>query len=180
MMIETERLITRRFCGEDWEDLYAYLSDPGVVRFEPYAPFHAEQCKQEAQRREDDEDFWAVCLKENGRLIGNLYFSRQADDTWELGFVFNAAYQGKGYAMESARALLDRAFSEWAAQRVIAQCNPENKKSWRLLERLGMRRERHLIQNVSFHKDVSGNPIYVDTYEYELLWGEWEPNRMNS
>ena len=148
-MIETDRLIIRRFQGEDWEDLYAYLSDPGVVRFEPYAPFNAEKCKQEAHRRAEDEDFWAVCLKKNGRLIGNLYFSRQADgDTWELGFVFNAAYQGKGYAMESTRALLNRAFLEWGARCIIAQCNPENEKSWRLLERLGMRRERHLIQNV--------------------------------
>ncbi len=174
MPIETDRLTIRRFRGEDWEDLHAYLSDPDVLRFEPYAPFDAEQCKLEAKRRATDEAFWAVCLKENGRLIGNLYFSGQAEKTWELGFVFHASYQGKGYALESARALIDHAFLKWNMRRVIALCNPENEKSWRLLERLGMRREGHLIQNVSFHKDESGNPIYTDTYEYGLLREEWE------
>lgn len=173
-MIQSDRLLLRRFCEEDWEDLFCYLSDWNVVRFEPYAPFSAEQCKQEAARRAKDEAFWAVCLKENGRLIGNLYFSRQEERTYELGFVFNASYQGKGYALESALALLRHAFTEWNVRRVIALCNPENEKSWRLLERLGMRREGHLIQNIYFRKDASGRPIWQDTYEYALLRSEWE------
>lgn len=180
MRMETDRLTIRRFCAADWEDLYAYLSDPEVLRFEPYAPFSVEQCKLEAKRRAADEAFWAVCLKENGRLIGNLYFSGQAEQTWELGFVFHASYQGKGYALESARALIDHAFLEWNVRRIISLCNPENERSWKLLERLGMRRERHLFKNVTFHTDAFGNPIYFDTYEYGLLREEWEESRCRS
>ena len=173
-MITTNRLLLRRFCAQDWKDLHAYLSDPEVLYFEPYEPFDEERCKQEAIRRASDEAFWAVCLNEAGKVIGNLYFSEQEFGTWELGFVFHAAYQGKGYATESAGALLQNAFLNWNVRRVVSLCNPENQASWKLIERLGMRREGHLKQNVYFRKDASGNPLWQDTYQYALLRGEWE------
>ncbi len=173
-MLKTERLHIRRFMPEDVQDLYAYLSDPNVVRFEPYEPFTFEDCVLETLRRAKDEAFFAVCLQGSGKLIGNLYFHPQEFDTWELGYVFNAAYQGKGYAIESARVLVDHAFSCLGARRVIAMCNPENLRSWHLMEKLGMRREGHLIKSVSFKKDKMGNPIWNDTYEYAILKEEWK------
>ena len=51
-------------------------------------------------------------------------------------------------------------------------CNPVNTTSWRLLERLGMRREGHLIQNIYFKKDENGEPIWSDTFEYAILKNE--------
>ena len=48
-------------------------------------------------------------------------------------------------------------------------CNPENESSWKLMERVGMRREGHLKKNVFFFKDENGEPIWQDTYEYGLL-----------
>jgi RimJ/RimL family protein N-acetyltransferase len=91
-----------------------------------------------------------------------------------LGYVFNASYHGKGYATESAKALLDLAFRDSKARRIIAMCNPENESSWRLLERLHMRREGHLIKNIFFKVDESNTPIWQDTYEYAILAQEWE------
>lgn len=176
-MIQTERLIIRRFKSDDWKDLYAYLSDPDVVCYEPYDVFSEEACKDEAARRAKDDSFWAVCLKENGRLIGNIYLDKQEFDTWELGFVFHGDYQGHGYAAESAHVLIDEAIENRHLRRLIAMCNPENTKSWRLLERLGMRREGHLIQNVFFKTDSSGNPVWQDTYYYGLLAGERNKER---
>lgn len=73
----------------------------------------------------------------------------------------------------SAKAVLKEAFEDLGARRVVAMCNPENIRSWRLMERLGMRREGHLIQNIYFKKDTSGNPIWHDTYEYAILKDEW-------
>lgn len=173
-MLETQRLILRKFVPEDGPGLYGYLSDPDVVRYEPYEPKNPEDCQQEAERRAGDEAFWAACLKESGKLIGNLYFARREFDAWEIGYVFHRAYQGKGYAFESARELITYGFKELKVRRIVAMCNPENEKSWRLMERLHMRREGHFLQDVSFRTDDQSNPVWQDTYAYGLLAGEWE------
>ncbi|WP_310602897.1 GNAT family N-acetyltransferase [Anaerosporobacter sp.] len=171
--MESERLIMRRFTPEDWKDLYDYLSQDEVVRYEPYDVYSEEECKQEAINRSTDEAFWAVCLKETNKLIGNIYLAKQDFDTWELGYVFNPEYQGNGYATEAAAFLIDDILKNNNARRVIAMCNPHNQSSWKLLERLGLRREGHLIQNIYFKKDKEDNPIWSDTYEYGILAQEW-------
>lgn len=171
--METERLIIRRFQADDWQDLYEYLSQEEVVKFEPYETFSKEASKQEAINRSNNNAFWGVCLKSSGKLIGNIYLARQEFDTWELGYVFNKNFQGNGYATEAALALVDNAFKEQNARRVIAMCNPLNKPSWKLLERIGLRKEGHLLQNIYFKKDELNRPIWADTYEYGILVSEW-------
>ncbi len=173
-ILETVRLNIRRFLPTDWQDLFEYLSQEEVVKYEPYDVFTEEQSKQEAIKRSRNPDFWAVCLKDTGKLIGNVYLSKRDFDTWELGYVFNKDYQGKGYATEAARAMLDDIFVNCSAHRVFAMCNPINTSSWKLLERLNMRRESHLLKNVWFFKDENGDPIWQDTYEYAILNEEWK------
>lgn len=172
--ITTDRLLIRRFRPDDWQDLHEYLSDPNVVRFEPYEPFTPSESQNAAIVRSQSNAFWAVCLKDAGKLVGNLYFEKQALDIWELGYVFNVHYQGKGYATEAAKALLNYAFCELGARRIVASCDPRNLPSWKLLERLGMRREGHHIQSGYFKTDTHGNPLWHDTYEYALLASEWQ------
>ncbi|SHO51738.1 GNAT family N-acetyltransferase [Anaerocolumna xylanovorans] len=173
--ITTDRLIIRRFTPDDWKDLYEYLSNEKVVFYEPYDVFSEDACKKEAIERAKDEAFWAVCLK-NNKVIGNLYLAKQDFDTWELGYVFNEKYHNKGYATESGKAIIDFAFNELKARRIVAMCNPLNSSSWKLLERLNMRREGHLLQNIYFKKDENNRPIWVDTYEYAILFDEWFGN----
>ena len=169
----TKRLIIRRFKPDDWQDLYEYLSQKQTVKYEPYDIFTESASKQESARRSKDNDFWAVCLKNCEKLIGNIYLSGQEFETWELGYVFNQNYHGMGYATEAAACLIDDVFKNHNARRVTAMCNPLNIPSWRLLERLGFRREGHLIQNIYFKRDENGNPIWSDTYEYGILAEEW-------
>ena len=171
--METKRLLIRRFIPDDWLDLFEYLSQEAVVKYEPYDVFNEEASKREAIIRAGDNNYWAVCLKDNGKLIGNHYLCKQYFDTWELGFVFNANYQGMGYATESAQVLIDDAFKNHNARRIIARCNPLNTRSWKLLERLGMRREGHMLQTIYFKKDEHGRPIWHDTYAYAILATEW-------
>lgn len=171
--IITDRLILRKFKQNDWQDLYEYLSDKEVVKFEPYDIYSEDQAKEETISRSNNESFYAVCLKKNGKLIGNLYLGKGDFDTWELGYVFNRKYQGQGYATESAKVLLDYAFTHLGARRIIAMCSPMNDPSWKLLERLHMRREGLLLQNVYFKNDSNGEPIWLDTYEYAMLKTEW-------
>ncbi len=171
--IITDRLIIRRFRQNDWQDLYEYLSDVEVVKFEPYDIYSENQAREEAIRRSHDESFYAVCLKESKKLIGNLYLGKGDFDTWELGYVFNRKYQGKGYATEGAKVLIDYAFTHLGARRIIAMCNPKNDRSWKLLERLHLRREGFILQNIFFKTDSNGKPIWLDTYEYAILKPEW-------
>lgn len=175
-IIDTDRLVIRRYKKEDGQDLYEYLSDQEVVRFEPYEPFTKEAAEEEAVKRVDIASFYAVELKEEHKLIGNIYFEKGDFDTWEIGYVFNRHYQRKGYATEAAKALIEMAFNKWGARRIIAMCNPINERSWKLMERLGMRREGTLRQNIYFKCDASGQPIWLDTYEYGLLKEEWLNN----
>lgn len=171
--IVTDRLIIRRFEQNDWMDLYEYLSDEEVVKFEPYDIYSENQAKEEAISRAGSKAFYAVCLRENGKLIGNLYLGKGDFDTWELGYVFNRKFQGLGYATEGAGALLEYAFTHLGARRIIAMCSPKNENSWKLLERLHMRREGKLLQNIYFKTNQNGEPEWLDTYEYAILKNEW-------
>ena len=175
--LETERLIIRRFTAEDWEELYEYLSNEEAVKYEPYGVFTEEDCKEEAIRRAKKDFFWAVCLKENNKLIGNIYFNQQEPKefyTWEIGYVFNPKYWGKGYATEACEVFLKSAFERLNAHRVVAMCNPKNTASWRLLERLNMRREGHFYKKAFFKRDEKGMPIWHDAYAYGILAEEWD------
>jgi RimJ/RimL family protein N-acetyltransferase len=65
----------------------------------------------------------------------------------EIGFVLHPDHQGKGYASEAARAMLRLGFEQLDLHRVIGRCEARNDASARLMERLGMRREGHLVEN---------------------------------
>ena len=95
-VIRSKRLFLRRFQPSDYLDLHEYLSDPEVVRFEPYEPFNLKQSKLEALNRANSPCYWAVCLTGTNKVIGNLYFNKEDYETYELGFVFNRLYQKHG------------------------------------------------------------------------------------
>ena len=163
----TDRLILRRFEKRDFQDLYAYLSDEAVVRFEPYRPMTEAQVRDELESRITSEEMIAVEEKKSGKLIGNVHMGRRDCSALEIGYVFNRKYWGQGYAGESCRFLIDQAFSR-GIHRIYAECDPENTNSWHLLEALGFSREAHFIRNVAFWTDENGKPIWKDTYVYAL------------
>jgi RimJ/RimL family protein N-acetyltransferase len=119
-------------------------------------------------------------LRPAGTLIGHVVCvpAEPAElCTWQLGYVFHPAYHGQGYATEACRRLLERAFGELGAHRVTAGCDPDNAPSWRLLERLGFRREAHRRKAGFLRKTPDGAPIWRDSFEYAILDEEWRPTR---
>ncbi|WP_236686785.1 GNAT family N-acetyltransferase [Cellulomonas sp. FA1] len=169
--ITTERLTLRDFRPDDGAALHAYLGDPDVVRFEPYGPQDRAACDRQAAERADDPRFVAVW--HGDVLVGHVYLAPAPQPlTWELGFVFHPAHGGRGYATEAARALVDRTFAA-GAHRVVAGCDPRNERSWRLLERLNMRREAHLVEAATFRTAPDGTPVWHDAYRYAVLAREW-------
>lgn len=172
MEIQTDRLVVRSFRPEDGHDLFDYLSLPEVRTFEPGEPVDAEQAAALADERSRGSAFFAAELRAEARLIGHLYFCPVEPSelrTWELGFIFHRRHQRRGHATETARALVDHAFATMGVRRVVAQCDPANVASWRVLEKVGFVREGHLRRNTFFRRDADGRPLWQDTYEYGLL-----------
>ena len=85
-------------------------------------------------------------------------------------------FEGKGYAFEAARALFDHFFRDRGFRRLYAYVEDHNTPSWRLCEKLGMRREGVFVEFVSFTRDDAGNPIYENTMQYAILRREWMPD----
>ena len=110
-----------------------------------------------------NEEFYAIVLKNNCKIIGNIYFGNRDFGAKEIGYIINKNYQRQGYASEAANAIIDNAFKN-NVHRVYAECNPNNTCSRKFLEHLNFEKEVFYNQNVYFKKDNNGNPIWQDTY----------------
>lgn len=171
IIAETKRLILRRYRIEDVQDLFEYLSDEEVVKYEPYKPLSFDEAKKNLEWRIGTGEMIAVELKSSHKMIGNVYLGRRDFEALEIGYVFNRNYWRQGYAAESCEVLIQRAFSN-GIHRIYAECDPDNKSSWKLLEALGFQREAHFRKNVYFWKDETGKAIWKDTYVYAKLNAE--------
>ena len=176
----TTRLILRSFRESDAEDFSAYRSDPDIARYQGWdAPYSIERARffiAHMQRTQPGTpgDWYqlAIELETAGDLIGDCAFCVLADDPQqaEIGFTLARAYHGQGYATEAVRRLLDYLFVDLGLHRVRANCASENVASARLMERIGMRREAHLIENQWFKGRWSSE------YWYAILSREWPPS----
>ena len=168
IIAETDRLVLRRYQKEDIQDLFEYLSDEEVVKYEPHKPLTFEEAKENLAWRISTDEMIAVELKHSHKMIGNVYLGKRDFEALEMGYVFNRNYWGHGYAAESCRALIQRAFSH-GIHRIYAECDPDNLNSWKLLEALAFQREAYFRRNVYFWKDEEDRPIWKDTYVYAKL-----------
>ena len=84
-----------------------------------------------------------------------------------LGYLLDPAHHGRGYATEMVRAALDLAFGDLGLRRVTAGCFADNVASWRVMEKVGMRREQHGIRD-SWHAELG----WVDGFTYAVLADE--------
>ena len=174
VMLETERLIVRPFREDDYLALFEYLSIVETYRFEPGDPISLEEAKEIALKRSDSVNWWAVTLKNDTKykLIGHISLFQSEPEvfkTWEIGYIFNPAFQNKGYATEAAGAVIRFVFEKLNAHRIIAHCSPENIPSWKVLEKCGMIREGLQRKNAFFKTDDKGNPLWFDSFDYAIL-----------
>jgi RimJ/RimL family protein N-acetyltransferase len=109
----------------------------------------------------------AVERKEDGRLIGLLTLVCKEDGQAAMGWALGVEYRGRGYATEAGRALMSYAFAVLGLHRIEAETSSGNAPSWRLAQRLGMRRELHLRQA------TVRDGQWQDSYVYGMLSGEW-------
>jgi RimJ/RimL family protein N-acetyltransferase len=121
-----------------------------------------------------------VVVELDGDLIGD--FMLRIEDAWaqsevvdqarnaqaEVGWVLDPAHTGHGYATEAVRAIVGYCFTHLGVRRVVASCFLANGTSWRLMERVGMRREGHAVAE-SLHRSEQ----WLDTVTYAVLAQEW-------
>ena len=171
MLLTTDRLVLRRFRPSDAESLAAYRTLPEVARYQSWqAPYSVEKARYAIETMaamDPDEPGWfqyAVELTDGHVHIGdvgvNLHDNRRQAD---IGYTFAPPWQGRGYATEAVRAVLDHLFRVKGVHKVSAECDARNGPSYQLLERVGFRREGLLRQ----HSWVKGE--WTDDLLYGLL-----------
>lgn len=143
LIVETERLILRKYRQGDLQDLIEYFLDLEVQKYEPCLPVDLAGSKANLEWRISADGIIAVEQKGSRKVIGNVYLGKDEVGTVELGFAFRQDFCGHGYARESCFALINLAFLK-GIHRIAAYCDTENQKSQRLLESLGFEREAHL------------------------------------
>ena len=173
--IRTERLVLRQFRESDYDDLFEFLSQLEDDEFEGYPGITYENGREHLKYRVGSEEFWAVELKDSGKVIGNIYCGNRDFGAKEAGYIIKKNYRRKGYALEALSAVIRNAFRE-GAHRIYAECDPRNVCSWKLLEKAGLKREAHFRQNTYFRKDANGDPVWKDTFVYAMLAGD-DPGR---
>lgn len=143
MNIKTKRLQIRKFIPDDWQAVHHYTSNPAVMEYIPEGVFTEGDAKAFIEENSGEHpEKYAVVLREENQLIGHMVFHRYfGTHTYEIGWVFNPAYHNKGYASEAAQAVLNYGFEILKLHRIIATCQPENPPSYRMMEKIGMRRE---------------------------------------
>jgi RimJ/RimL family protein N-acetyltransferase len=172
--INTSRLVLRNFTEADAQGVLGYLSNPRVNCFLDGKITTHEEAIAEVRNKSKDDSYIAVSLKGDECLIGELFCVHEKPDTYCVGWNFNAQYEGKGYASESARALFEYLFQQKGARRLYAYVEDNNYRSQKLCEKLGMRREGCFLEFISFVNNENGTPKYENTFQYALLKREWE------
>jgi len=188
--IETPRLLLRPFLMEDAADVYAYLREPAVNCFASMKLSSLEKAKEEMSRRTGETEYYfAIVLKETGRVIGEIDAYPEAQephdpnsprDTFSPCWMLNEAYQKRGYAFEAAEAFFSYLFRDKGARRIYAYTEDYNLASQHLCEKLGMRREGLFLEFVSFVNNPDGTPRYENTMQYAILKKEWDTAHMES
>ena len=182
--IETERLIVRRFEDRDVADILEYSQHEASdehrrrnVDWELTEESVRQWWTPMATMRPEEAIHWlslVVELKAEGRVIGNVGFNAKRiaeKPQGQIGWILGRDHEGNGYATEAAEALLEYLFRAVGFHRVYAMTSPDNRRSWQLMERLGMRREAHFVKNC--HHDAG----WTDEYVYAILAEEWTARR---
>lgn len=111
-----------------------------------------------------------VIERSSDDFIGHMIYHEVSEPrTREIGWVIRKNSQGRGYASEAANALLEHAFVALDCHRAIATCQPENVASWKVMDKIRMRREGVLLQCI-----YRGGDIWWNEYVYAILKSEYE------
>ena len=170
--LRTERLLLRPFEFSDVDDVLAYASEPDVGQYlslpRPYKRDHAvEFVARQVLAEWSTRPAFAIVFE--GHVVGGIGLSiNRRHDSAELGYALAKPQWGRGLTPEAARAVVGWGFERYALNKVGAYAALNNRRSWRVMEKLGMTREAVLRSNAKLWDE------YVDDVYYGVLRREWE------
>ena len=172
--ILTDRLVLRRFTSDDVPDILTFISRPSVARIVREIEATESGVRKYIEMQNSIEPFeqdqWcglAVARKEVGRVMGLVSLVCKDHRQGQCGWALGIEYRGQGYATEVASGLISYGFAVLGLHRISADTTSTNPASWRVMERLGMRREAHLKE--AEYRDGE----WIDYFIYGILADEW-------
>ena len=173
--IRTERLLLRPYRPDDTDAVYAYHRLPETARYLENEPMSLAQARALVTRRIGASTLAGVGevlnlvveLAQTRAVVGDCVLFWRGEGQAEVGYVLHPAHYGHGYATEAVDALLRLGFGDLGLHRIAARCDARNTASARVMERVGMRREAHLVQS----EFVKGE--WTDELIYAILRSEW-------
>jgi aminoglycoside 6'-N-acetyltransferase I len=150
VLLETERLFLRQWVPDDWVRFRPLGTDPRVLEFLATEPWSDERIRRFIERgievsRTRGWILWPVIHKDDGVLVGFCGFSDEFPPDVEIGWRFLPEYWGRGLATEAATAVLNYGFETFGFPRVISVPHHANRRSIRVIEKLGMVFERRFV-----------------------------------
>jgi RimJ/RimL family protein N-acetyltransferase len=174
--ISTRRLVLRDLTSADAANLFRYRTDPDIARYQSWIPASVREVDAFIQelgtRGPDSPGHWyqvGITLKDSGTLIGDCGIHTPGDNPRqsEIGITLDKPWQRQGLAQEALGSLLAFLFESLHRHRVYASLDPRNTRSRALLERVGLRKEAHLLEAIRFKGEWADDMIYA------MLQREW-------
>ena len=177
ILIKTKRIILREFILSDWRAVYEYGSNPDAIRYVTFGPdtksdsqgFIGKAVVHQKERPRKEYDL-AVILKTTGKLIGSGAIHFISEKSAEIGYILNPRFWRLGYGTEIGHALIEYGFNCLGLQRISATADPRNLGSLRILEKIGMRKEKYLKK----YKYIKRENRWRDRILYGILRSDWE------
>ncbi len=171
-------LLLREARAADIEQLLSFRNDPQVNRFMIRTSVEPETFRREWLGVPTSETDFSFVAELDGNVAA-MGFLEIVDGMGQpgmptgteglIGYIVDPGFAGRGVASDLARGLLAAAFDHLGLRRVTASCNADNSASVRVLEKVGMRREHHGVED-SWHAELG----WVDGYQYAMLAREWK------
>ncbi|MCF2858308.1 GNAT family N-acetyltransferase [Pseudoalteromonas sp. SMS1] len=176
MQFETARLIIRPLQYDDLNDVYESRKNPETSKYigPPASRKEAEKRIEEALLpwRETDHHrlMLAIICKTTRQFIGELVFKyvHKNCNIGEIGYRLSSQHIGKGYAFEATHEFIRCLFDRFSLNKINAICATDNQASWQLMEKLGMKKEGLLRENMYLHGQ------YQDSFIYSILKREMQ------
>ena len=176
--LRTERLLLRPLRSQDYPAFHALHSHPEVARYLYHEPYDETATSELMSERmplveieyEGDRLSLAIEHRETRAMIGQctLFYRSAEHQQGEIGYLIHPDHHRKGYAAEASRELLRVGFDGLKLHRIIGRCDGRNAGSAKVLAKIGMRLEAHLVEN----EFVKG--VWTDELVYAMLATEWD------
>ncbi len=179
--LETARLILRQFAPCDWDAVNTMLSDPVTTRYMHFATWTEGQrrrwfdwCVTNAQQADAGAINWAITRLDSGDVIGWFGIGTRRDAAVpcerSFGYLLSRALWNQGYMTEALHAVLAFEFDARSAPRLRATCDIANVASARVMEKVGMLREKTV-----YDADFDGN--WAHRHHYAIIKAEYDARR---